>query len=191
MFNENNRLPNDALTKELNVCPVVRPVTIQRYMHPEAPVGCQGPGCTEIETHRHFVERRWSMTARGLMDILYRKLHFVYKANLTGKAVQPIRVQDKHFLVKRPNTHHTHKRWTTEGEWWGPDSEELRQREFWSYPQCWLLKSRLGAATSKWMGTTQWKNQTKISWCNKKCYKKNILLIATKYLICWNSIWSM
>lgn len=73
-------------TEEHHMYCIARKVTIPAYSQAAVLVSSCGAGIMTIKTHTYVVERRCSMSARGLMDILPGKSIYVYSANHMAKS---------------------------------------------------------------------------------------------------------
>lgn len=85
IFNVHINLQNDALSDELDSCPVLCQITIPSCLQVKVLVNCQRAVLMTIETHRSFFEHWCFMTARRLMGILIGKLIYAYISFLTAK----------------------------------------------------------------------------------------------------------
>lgn len=78
VFSVNNHSRKDASSKEFNLRRVARQVRMLENKQAAVLVSCQSFGTMTIEIHGNVIERRCSMTARGLMNILLGKRFYIY-----------------------------------------------------------------------------------------------------------------
>lgn len=76
---------DNALCDKDHFCRVARQITIPAHTQATVLVSCQGYKIKTIETNCNFGEGRYSMNARGLMQVLPGKLFYVYIAKFNGK----------------------------------------------------------------------------------------------------------
>lgn len=81
-----------SLNDELDFCPEVLWIPLPAYMHPETLVSCQSAVIMRAKTPWNVGQRRYSIAARGQMNIQRAMLFYVCIASLAARPV---------FLLKR------------------------------------------------------------------------------------------
>lgn len=101
---------DDVSSEKFNLRIVTRQITTSVYMQAALSVSSQDAGLMTIATHGNVFERRCSMPAQVLMEILPGEPTFVYTGTLTAKLANLPKLLRASFASSAPNMHHTGQR---------------------------------------------------------------------------------